>query len=137
MAFATLLILGNSFEPTLATRLLGLRPSQYWRCGERKSFVRKDGTKKYFDSVHEWSGWKRRLSKREEKKELSAEIEQWCRMLMPKKKALAQLRAAGCEIFLDGCLIDKTSQFILPPAILAQLAELDLNLRVTCYAHAS
>ncbi len=135
MSSVTLMILGKSLDPSLATKLLAIRPSQHWRCGDRKSFEKKDGTVRLFDSQHEWGGWKKWSSSTERKKEFTALLDHWCRKLAPRKKALARLRSTGSELFLDCCLIGDSSDFILPPALLTKLSELGISLRVTFYHH--
>jgi hypothetical protein len=125
------MILGESLDPSAATKLLGMRPSQQWRRGDQKSFKRKDGSVCLFDSPHEWGGWKKWSSAAEQKKEFPALLSHWCSKLTSKKKALSRLRTSGSELFLDCFLIGDSSEFILPPPLLAKLSSLGVSLRVT------
>ena len=129
------MIIGESLDPSIATKLLGMRPNQQWRRGDQKSFKRKDGTVQIFDSVHEWGGWKRWSSDAEQKKEFEALLEYWCRKLTPKKKALTQLATSRCEVFLDCCLAGDAVVFAISPRLLAKLAGLGVTLRVSFYHH--
>ena len=129
------MILGEALDPSVATKLLGMRPNQQWRRGDQKSFKRKDGSLRIFDSKHEWGGWKKWSSAAERKKEFPALLEHWCRKLTPKKKALARLRTSGGELFLDCCLVGDSCDFTLPPHLLTKLAGLGVSLRVSFYHH--
>ncbi len=48
---ASLRIYGDDLVPETVTELLGLEPDQQWRRGDKRFFVRTDGTVHYFDSV--------------------------------------------------------------------------------------
>jgi hypothetical protein len=135
MSSVTLMILGDSLEPSVVTKLLGMRPNQHWRRGEQKSSRRKDGTVHLFDSVHEWGGWKRWSSNAEQKKDFEALLDHWCCRLTPKKRALARIRASGSEVFLDCFLIGEGSEFALPPHLLAKLGALGVTLRAAFSHH--
>lgn len=118
------MILGETLDPNVVTKLLGMRPNQQWRRGDKKSFKRKDGSVLQFDSRHEWGGWKKWSSAAERKKELPLLLEHWCRKLTAKKKALARVHTSGSEIFLDCFVVGGSSEFTLPPLLLAKLAGL-------------
>lgn len=135
MHSVTLMILGESLNPSIATKLLRMRPNQQWRRGDQKFFNRKDGTVQLLNSVHEWSGWKKLSSNGERKKEFEALIEHWCRKLAPKKKALARLNLSGCDVYLDCSLHGDSTTFVLSPRLLATLAGLGVTLRVSFYFH--
>lgn len=130
---ATLIILGESLDPSVATKLLGMRPSQQWRRGDQMSYKLKDGTIRLFDSVHEWGGWKKWSTDAKGEKEFETLLMHWCRKRAPKKKALARLRASGNETFLDCCLAGDSAAFQISPRLLAKLASLDVILRVSFY----
>lgn len=135
MPSATLMILGRSLDPRFATKLLKMQPSQQWRRGDQKSFMRKDGSVLLFDSRHEWGGWKKWSSVAERKKRFPALLEHWCRKLSSKKNALARLRLAGSDLFLDCLFVGDSSEFILPQALLAKLADLGVSLRVSFWRY--
>jgi hypothetical protein len=135
MSSVTLMILGEALDPGEVTKLLGLRPSRHWCRGDQKSFSRSGSSVLLFDTRHDWSGWKKWSSATERKKEFVPLVEHWCRKLTPKKKTLGRLRRSGAEVFLDCFLVGETSEFALPPALLAKLADLHLTLRVAFSHH--
>lgn len=51
---AMLMVLGDDLVPQKITEQLGIEPNKSWLRGERKLFVRNDGTVHYFDNVYEW-----------------------------------------------------------------------------------
>jgi hypothetical protein len=53
---ATLIITGIDLDPDVITEALDLTPTQTWRRGEQKRFVRPDGSVRQFDSIHELGG---------------------------------------------------------------------------------
>jgi hypothetical protein len=58
MSLATLIVLGRDLKPDLVSGLLGIQPDQAWTKGERKSYTRKGGSIRTFDSRHGRGGWK-------------------------------------------------------------------------------
>ena len=134
MASVSLIVIGKSLDPTMVTRLLKLQPSQQWKKGERKSYRRKDGTVRIFNSKHKLGGWKRWPSDRQRKMELSLQVKRWLMLLTRKKKQLEEIQALGCDIFLDCCIIGEADCVSLSPATIGRMAELGLHFEATFYS---
>jgi len=128
------MILGGSLDPKEISKQLALRPSQQWRRGDLKSFKKKDGSTRLLDSVHEWGGWKKWMPDKKKGEDVSKLVKYWCGMLSRKQRALSRIRATQCQIYLDCCIVDDASQFILEPGLLAKLASLGISLRVNFYS---
>jgi hypothetical protein len=126
---------GGDFDPSAITRQLGRRPNQAWRKGERKSFLRHDGTVRYFDSHYEWSGWKKWLNAGQSKRPLEWQLWYWTKLLKPKASVLRALRRRGVVVELNCCVFEsKTTALRLPSTLLATLGSLGVDLDVTWYA---
>ena len=95
VASETLIIYGEDFEPSDVTRVLGLQPNRTWRKGERKSFVRADGTQLAFDSLYEWNGWKMWLDESTRARQLCEQLQHWHDLLMPRAAQMRKLRDQG------------------------------------------
>lgn len=133
---ATLLIFGGEFEPREVSKHLGLAAWRSWRKGERKSYVRKDGSTILFDSSHNWSGWKHKLSEELSSQPLEAQLEAWCELLRTRKRGLKLVRNMVEKIHLDCCIVcSSTTCFIVSPLVQETLAQLDVSLAVTYYTH--
>ena len=133
---ATLLIFGGEFEPSEVSKHLGLAPWRSWRKGERKSYVRKDGTTILFDSFNEWSGWKHKLREELSSQPLEAQLEAWCELLRPRQSGLKLVRDMVEKIHLDCCIVcSSTTCFIVSPLVQETLAQLDVSLAVTYHTH--
>ncbi len=131
---ATLLIFGGEFEPSEVSKHLGLAPWRSWRKGEKKSYVREDGTTILFDSSNEWSGWKHKLPEELSLQPLEAQLEAWCELLRPRKNGLKLVRGMVEKIHLDCCIVcSSTTRLIVTPLIQETLAQLDVSLAVTYY----
>lgn len=129
------MILGEQLVPQVVTDTLGLSPDQQWQKGDRKCRQRSDGTVRYFDSTHEWGGWKKWSSDEERRMELPALLEHWCALLASRREGLADLRRSGCVVTLDCCVVGVPESFVVEPDLLAKMADLSLTFGVTCYSH--
>jgi hypothetical protein len=134
MASASLIILGDSLDPTTVTRLLKLKSSQQWKKGERKSYQRRDGSVRFFDTKYKWGGWKLWPSEKQRKQDLRHQVDRWLALLSRKRKELAKIRASGCQVFLDCCIIGEADSVCLPPETLGRMAQLKLTFEVTFYS---
>ena len=133
---ATLIILGRDLDPGEVTKKMGLQPWQSWRKGERKSFIRRDGTRREFKSVHEWGGWKLPVPQDQENQEIIGQLRYWTETLRSKTASLEYFRDKGFTIELNCCLIgDDTIVIRIPADVQKELANLFVDLDITFYAH--
>ena len=133
---ATLIVWGGDLEPSAITRELGRRPNQTWRKGEKRSYRRRDGSIRYFDSHHEWSGWKKWLNERQSGRPLEWQLQYWVTLLRPKAAALRALRGRGVVVELNCCVIaSETARSRLPSKLLAILGSWGVDVDITWYAH--
>lgn len=123
----TLIVLGDDLEPDLVTSALGWSPNKSWRRGERKNFVRADGTKRVFDSVYEWGGWKLFSSDEERELSLREQVAAWLERLRGKAAAFKVLQQHGCEARLD-CYTNTAEYLEFSAEALSELAGLPLGL---------
>ncbi len=133
---ATLIVTGEDLEPELVTRLLAWTPDQAWRTGERKSFVRADGSVHPFDSVHQWGGWKRFIAAEFQNQHLDNQLAFWAGALSERSAAIKNLAQQGFDVELNCCVITQTTTVVRIPAELAGgFARLGINVSFTFYAH--
>ena len=132
---ATLLVWGGDFEPSAITRQLGRRPNQAWRKGERKSIRLRDGSIRYIDSHHEWSGWKKWLNERHTRRPLEWQLQYWATLLKPKAAVLRRLRSRGVVVELNCCVIASTAASRFPASLIATLGFWGVDVDITWLAH--
>jgi|GEM_PF-3450277 len=130
----TLMVLGGDLIPQRVTELLGLEPSQSWLRAERRSFVRNDGTIHYFDSVHEWGGWKCLVPDDKKGIELTEQLEWWCELLVGREPALRELEAQGYWLRMD-CFVGASGSATIEVSadLQKRLSRLRLNLTI-CFS---
>ena len=129
---ATLIILGDNLNPKEVTERLGLEPHQSWRKGERKSFVRSDGTVEYFDSVYEWGGWKCFITDERKDSELSEQLAWWCDLLEGREALMHELEEAGCLVQMNCFVAAESSAEVIVSADLQRcLSSLHLELAIS------
>jgi hypothetical protein len=126
----TLIVVGDDLEPDVVTSTLGWPPDQSWRRGERKRFMRPDGTERVFDSVHDWGGWKRFTADDERGRSLQDQVAAWLERLRVKGQALRCLHDRGWEVELD-CFAATSECLDLPATVLGELAGLRVGLALT------
>jgi hypothetical protein len=131
----TLIIWGGGFDPRDITHRLGMRPSQAWRKGERKSYRGSDGVVRQFASVHGWSGWKKWPTERVAEASLERQLNRWVARLRPKLSALRRLQRRGISMELNCCVIGPGSVGThLPADLLDSIGKLGVDLGITWYA---
>jgi Uma2 family endonuclease len=126
----TLIVVGNVFNPDEFTELLGFVPDQCWYRGERKKWVRPDGSVREFDSISEQSGWKLFIPAEFKSEELSSQLDYWIDFIQKHVTALRELQPMGVEIILD-LYISTLESAVLGPATLSQLGNLGIALEFT------
>ena len=133
---ATLLILGDELIPENVTAQLGLKPNQSWQKGEQKSFVRNDGTVRYFESKYEWGGWKCFIPEEQKGLELEEQLVWWCSLLENKESVMRSLEEKDCWLQMD-CFIttSETAAFEISADLQNRLASLRLNLTLNFWAN--
>ena len=124
-----LMVLGNDLEPDHVTKAFGLRPSQCWRRGERKSFISKIGKTHLFLSKHKCGGWKKYYRSARSEEALIRQIARVAKNLIPCKIKLRALIKSGNEIYLIS-LVQGTSSIVIPPEIHALLGDLGIHLQI-------
>lgn len=130
-----LIILGDDLDPVMVSRAMALEPFQTWRKGERKELTRRDGSKKVFDSRHEWGGWKRLGAPEHRNMPLEAQLRAWCDALHPKIDAIAKLKAAGLRCALNAFIMaSKVATIRIPENLQRDLAGLGLELEIDFWA---
>lgn len=130
-----LTIWGVEFDPREVTQGLGMRPSKAWRKGEPKWHVGRDGIRRQFTSVYEWSGWTKWPSDRVTRVSLERQLSRWVAKLRPKIGVLRALRRRGISMELDCCIIASRSiRTQLPADLVASIGRLGLDVEITWYA---
>jgi len=128
---ATLMVLGDDLIPEKITEQIGLEPNQSWRRGERKSFIRNDGTVHYFDDVHEWGGWKCFIPKKHEALELEEMLAWWCDLLEGRESQMRELEGQGYWLEMN-CFVamSETVTIEVSADLQQRLASFRLNLSI-------
>jgi hypothetical protein len=127
----TLIVVGADLDPDEVTKALGLEAHKSWRRGERKAWVRPDGSIQRFDSVHERGGWKHFLPPRyKENRPLHEQFHRWLARLRGLAEAIKTLTARGWEVELD-CFATGSEALVLTNGDLRELAELGVGLALT------
>ena len=75
--FVRLIISGSDCDPEVVTAALNMEPDQTWRCGERASLMRPDGSVQQSERIHEKGGWSRRTSDRHLDQPLDRQLFLW------------------------------------------------------------
>ena len=128
----TLMILGEDLKPDEVSAELSLMPSQAWLKGEQKSFARADGSKRVFESRHEWGGWKCFVDQAHEDALLEEQLQFWCDTLQDKVDTLSRFKSKGLHCALSLFVTtDDTASIILPEELQASLASLGLELELS------
>ena len=111
--------------------------SQVLRKGERKSFVRHDGARHYFDSRHEQGGWKCFIPDEKRNAEFAEQLAWWCDALEGREPALRALEAQGLRLQVD-CFVGarESATLELSADLQGRLSRLRLNLTVCFSAEA-
>ncbi|MHB1559981.1 MAG: DUF4279 domain-containing protein [Isosphaeraceae bacterium] len=131
----TLIVVGEDLDPDIVTEALGLPAHQSWRRGERKSFARRDGSVRYFDSIHEVGGWKHFLpDPYRENRPLHEQFDLWLARLRANAEAIRALKARGWEVELDCYYAAGSDVLVLGNSELRELAELGVGLALTLAA---
>ena len=123
----TLVIISDDLDLQFVTEQIGMEPNQSWLKGERKRSVNSDGTFSFYDSIHEWGGWKCFIPDENEHLELHEQLDWWCDRLRGKETVMAEMEAKGywleMNCFASGALG-------ISPEIQRRLSDLRLNLTV-------
>jgi hypothetical protein len=126
----TLIVTGDDLEPDEVTSALGWPPDQSWRRGERKRFIKPDGTERVFDSVHDWGGWKLFTADDERGRSLQDQIAAWLTRLRVKAQAIQHLRDRAWVVELN-CFVATSECLELPATVIGDLAGLGVGLTLT------
>ena len=125
-----LIVTGSDLDPDAVTAALGMEPDRSWRRGERKSFTRRDGSVRQFESIHEEGGWARRIPDRYRDEPLDRQLFLWVARLRELSDALRALRQRGWIIELD-CFAATSEVVVLSHEDLGGLADLGIDLGLT------
>jgi hypothetical protein len=126
----TLMLLGDGLNPDEVSSELGLVPSQCWRKGEKKSFLRADGTTRVFDSEHEWGGWKMLIPPEHKDDLIESQLEFWVDLLQSRIMALKRFRLLAFHCALDIFITSsETASIVIPHNLLTEVAALGVDLQ--------
>ena len=125
-----LIVTGSDLDPDAVTAALGMEPDRSWRRGERKSFTRRDGSVRQFESIHDEGGWARRIPDRYRDEPLDRQLFLWVARLRELSDALRALRRRGWIIELD-CFAATSEVVVLSHEDLGGLADLGIDLGLT------
>ena len=125
---ATLMILGDELNPQDVTAKLGIEPNQSWRKGEEKSFTNNDGTIHFFDSRHEYGGWKCFIPEEQQDLELGEQLNWWCDFLRGKEAVMQAFEENGLWLEMN-CFA--TGAIEVSADTQKRLSDLRLNLSIT------
>jgi hypothetical protein len=129
---ATLIVLGDALDPDVVSTELLLSPSRSWRKGEQKEFTRHDGSRRVFDSRHEWGGWKLFMDPRYKNDPLETQLQFWCEALQGKSDVIAKLKSSGLRCILDIFVTtDATASIVLSEDLLKSVASLGLEIELS------
>jgi len=123
------MILGNNLDPDAVSQELDLTPSQSWRKGEYKSFTRSDGSRKIFNSRHDWCGWKLFIAPMNKEAPLETQLQYWCEALQDKTNAITRLKAKEMHCVLRVFITtDATASIVLPETLQTSISSLSLEI---------
>ncbi len=129
-----LVILGYGLDPDQVSEALDLVPSQAWRRGENKKYIRHDGTVGIFDSIHEWGGWKLWASEELRQIPLASQLDHWLQILNERSVEIKKFKEKGFEMTIDCTLTTRVHWLHLPSEMQLQYGDLGVDLEVTVYS---
>jgi hypothetical protein len=120
-----LVITGTNLNPLSVTAALGIGPDECWLRGDAK---------RVGNSRHEWGGWKKHLSPRDEGDPFADDLQTWANLLSSKGRELRDLQEAGAQCFLS-CFItvSDAALVILEPQLQRDLASLGVEIRLAIW----
>ena len=129
MSSVTLMILGKNLDPDVVSQELDLMPSQSWSKGGYHSFTRSDGSKRIFNSRHDWGGWKRYIAPKYKEAQLETQLQYWCEALQDKTNAITRLKSKGMHCVLKVFIAtEATASMVLPETLQKSLANLGMEI---------
>lgn len=122
--------MGESLNPEDVSEKLDMNPDQYWENGDRKSFLKKNGKVHYFDSIHEYGGWKKFLPlKMKNSNNIEEQLNYWVHVLKNKHKPLKELSTEHqCKLDLFATT-ESTASIVMSAELIQSLAKLNLELQ--------
>jgi len=121
------LVVGEALDPDEITALLGMVPDRQWRQGERKSFVRVDGSIQHFDSTYSNGGWKRFIEESYRSRPLWEQLHHYIESLVRVRSTLHEFAARGLTMTLD-CFVASSETIHLSVEVLRTLADLQVEI---------
>ena len=128
-----IVVVANNLDPNQVTKAFGMRPSQCWRKGEKKSFISKGKKIITFKSKHKWGGWKYHFPSPKSEIALVQKLTAVALKLRKRKTRLRSLVENDHHIFLIS-LLQKTSTVCIPPKLHYLLGNLGINLQLDFWA---
>jgi hypothetical protein len=129
------MVLAKDLEPHRVSGALGLRPSQWWRRGEKKCVTLKGGKTLHFRSVHRWGGWKFHFQSLRTERALIRKVTTVATELSMRKSQLRALVKNGHEIYLVS-LVQHVSSIVIPPELHGLLGGLGIHLQIDFWPYA-
>jgi hypothetical protein len=133
---AVLVITADRLDPARVTQVLGMRPDQEWRKGERRSYRTASGEVKQLESIHDWGGWKLWLREPLLNLPIEDQLNHWASVLQPKAESLRAIKNEGASVVMDCFAITSTSvDFHIRADLQAKLSFLGIDLYFALHAH--
>lgn len=130
LSSVTLMILHDDCDPNEITKLLKIKASSSWKEGDVTTST---GRKR---DPAPWSGWKRFLPDSYYNKPIERQFKYWIKRLDARRKAIKELNKMGYYCTLDCFIItESTVTVIIPYKLQKQIADLKLELRISCQVH--
>jgi hypothetical protein len=126
---ALLIITGTSLDPGQVTRLIRMRPSQYWRRGEIKRVGRLT-----FSSTHNEGGWKAHAPASVRNRPIEVQLKWWVKRLTSVASNIRRLRTQGNYCRLSWFIATHaTASLVIPSSLQVALAKLHLDWEVSVH----
>jgi len=124
-----LVVLARDLDPQQVSDVLGLRASQWWRRGEKKTYNSDRRKRPPLTRVHEWSGWKHYFESPKTERTLIRKITKIATGFSARKSRLHALIKDGHELHFVSLLQD-ASCIVIPPELHRLLGGLGIHLRI-------
>ncbi|MCV2366487.1 DUF4279 domain-containing protein [Roseateles oligotrophus] len=122
----SLMILGESLNPSVVSRILGLEPDKFWSKGDPKQIG---------ESLHEWGGWRQKLPDSLKRKPFEEQLRYWAQELLARIPGIQELSGAGNRCLLDCFLTTgEVAHILLSSELQREVANLGLEFEFNVWA---
>lgn len=126
-------ISGDDFDLDQVSLALKWTPWQTWKKGEKRSFVKQDGTIHYFEGTHENSGWKLLSEHHIQNSSIEEQLEYWLHRLEEKREAIEWISRSNLDMELVCATFDDCETMNLNSALLRGLGNLGIDIEIIFY----